>query len=210
MIAQTLFWLPILLVSVVLHEVSHGWVALWFGDTTARDAGRLTLNPLRHIDPFGSVVLPLLLAVSGAPFLFACAKPVPVNPFRLSRPKRDMIFVGAAGVTMNFILAFAAAVILGGLRPVSPVWVHGLSIFIVFNIVLGVFNLFPIPPLDGSRVLAGLLPVRPAAALLRLERYGMWILFGLIFLGFFRAVMLPIVELFLSVLVRLTGAELAF
>lgn len=151
--------LPILIMSIVLHEVAHGWVALWFGDTTARDAGRLTLNPLAHIDLFGSVILPIICVLLKIP-IFAWAKPVPVDFLRLDR--KAVLCVSLAGVAVNFVLAAAGALVLrlwwvpGGTSPVALL----LELAIWINLLLGVFNLLPIPPLDGWRIWGEWLPLK--------------------------------------------------
>ncbi|HRD64601.1 MAG TPA: site-2 protease family protein [Candidatus Competibacter sp.] len=173
---------PPLLLAITLHEVAHGWIALRCGDTTAKAQGRLSLNPLRHIDPVGTVLVPALLAVFGG-FIFGWAKPVPVNYNRLRQPKRDMALVALAGPGSNLAMAFGwglMAVIGHGLRDMLP-WlgeplllmgVAGIDV----NVMLGVLNLVPIPPLDGSRVLAGILPDRFGLAMARMEPYGLIVL----------------------------------
>lgn len=185
---------PLFMMTVVIHEVSHGVVANWLGDPTARDAGRLTLNPLKHIDPFGTLILPLMLRLLNSPVVFGWAKPVPVDYRNLAHPKRDMFWIGAAGPVANFLMATAAALVLriaGTLLP-SPA-IALLQALAWINLSLGAFNLLPVPPLDGSRVLAGLLPVRWAARVLRLERWGILILVGLLYFGVVDRVIWPAV-----------------
>lgn len=172
------------LMAVVIHEVSHGVMANFLGDPTARDAGRLTLNPLRHIDPFGTILLPLFLHLIHSPFVFGWAKPVPINHMNLRNPKSDMLWIGAAGPASNFLLAGAAASLIKVAGPGLPPVAAGLLRYVALvNLVLGCFNLVPVPPLDGSRVLVGLLPVRWAKRVLSLERWGILILMGLLYFG---------------------------
>ena len=170
----------ILLFSVILHEVMHGLVALKFGDTTAQRAGRLTLNPIPHIDLFGTILLPALLIFTGSPILFGWAKPVPINPLNFSNIKKGEIFVSLAGIGANFGLAITAALIyhlLDFLPYTFPAILGGvLQYTVTINLVLGVFNLFPIPPLDGSKVLLALLPYNLAREYIKFERYGFLVL----------------------------------
>lgn len=178
--------LPIL-IAVVLHELAHGYVAYRLGDPTAAQAGRLTLNPLAHVDPFGTVILPLVLLFSGSPFLFGYAKPVPVNFFKLHRPRRDMVLVALAGPLTNLLLAGVSALLLkalftlvflqSGLSGVTAGMIlQTLRASLLINVSLAVFNMLPVPPLDGGRVATGLLPRTPALALARLEPYGILII----------------------------------
>ncbi len=188
-----LLFLPFL-VAVVFHEVSHGVVANFLGDPTARLAGRLTLNPLKHIDPFGTILLPLFLRLVHSPFVFGWAKPVPVNYSNLRHPKRDMFWIGAAGPAANFLLAGAAALLLKIGGPAIPSWAALLLQYLaLINLVLGIFNLLPVPPLDGSRLLVGLLPVPWAVRVLRLERWGILILMGLLYFGVVERLVWPAV-----------------
>lgn len=166
----------ILLFSVVLHEVMHGVAALHFGDDTAYRAGRLTLNPLPHIDPIGTIILPLFLIISGSPFLFGWAKPVPVNPLRFTDLRRGELMVSLAGVAANLVLALISALLFHLLRGANPLVTSTLLFANTINLVLLVFNLFPIPPLDGSKVLMSLLPPKLASSYSRLEPHGMIIL----------------------------------
>jgi len=185
---------PLFMMAVVVHEVSHGWVALTLGDTTALDAGRLTLNPFKHIDPVGTILLPLMLMMLRLP-AFGWAKPVPVNPLRFKHPKQGMVWVGVAGPIANFILAGVAALFVHAL-PLGEdsLWVQVGTMLVIINLLLGLFNLLPIPPLDGSRVLVGILPAQYARGFLKMERWGFPILVALIYLGFVRKVLFPAVE----------------
>jgi Zn-dependent protease len=178
----TIFYFVALIVSVILHEISHGVVALWFGDDTAKRAGRITLNPIPHIDPFGSIVLPGLAILVGAPFL-AWAKPVPVSPNRLRNPRRDMLAVSLAGPATNFTLMGIAAIVARvAYQPnVTSDLVDVAWSFAVVNLFLGVFNLLPIPPLDGSSIIERLLPQHALAGWYRLRQYGMLLLLVLVF-----------------------------
>lgn len=174
--------LVILVFSAILHEVAHGWVADRLGDPTARLLGRLTLNPLPHIDPMMSILLPLLLIFSGSPVIFGAAKPVPVDPFNLKDGRRDMALVSLAGPITNFLLAAIAALLL----KFGIVFIHNPLIFeIIFkvvqlNLLLGIFNLLPIPPLDGSKVFSLFLPEETAKSYLSIGTFGMFILFFLL------------------------------
>jgi len=175
-----LFAVPIIL-AITLHEAAHGYVALHFGDTTARDAGRVTLNPLKHIDPFGTIVLPLLLFLSNTGFLFGYAKPVPVKFGELRNPRWDMIWVAIAGPAMNILLALVSVVLLRiALTSNVPFLLDLLVASVRLNVVLAIFNMLPLPPLDGSKVLAPFLPWSIARHYLGLERFGMLILLGLL------------------------------
>ena len=178
------YWAIPVLFAVTLHEVAHGWVARYFGDRTAEMLGRLSLNPLRHIDPIGTLLVPGLLLAAGAP-LFGWAKPVPVATSALNNPRRAMIFVALAGPSANLLMAAAWCGVLAIFaRLDGNVTVDGWIALmaqagIVMNVVLAVFNLLPIPPLDGGRVLAGLLPPRLAARLDKIEPLGLIVVLGL-------------------------------
>src|SRR5689334_24519180 len=172
-------WLVPLVIAIVFHEVAHGLVAKRLGDPTAARKGRLTLNPIRHIDPFGTVVLPMLLAISHAP-VFGWAKPVPVNYNRLRKPRRDMVLVALAGPGMNLLLALLGAIILAIVLMMSAGPPAGATAFlaanalnfVLINVFLAVFNLLPVPPFDGGHVVEGLLPARLAVPFRKLGRYS--------------------------------------
>ena len=182
----TLFALPVLF-AITVHEAAHGYVARHFGDPTASQMGRVTLNPVSHIDPVGTVLMPLLLyfATSGA-FLFGYAKPVPVDFGRLRKPKQHMIWVALAGPAANFIQAFlwgAAFYLLGAAGVSEPFFLEMCKAGILVNLVMFAFNLFPLPPLDGGRILVGLLPWRQAVLLSRIEPWGFFIVMALVLTG---------------------------
>ena len=195
-----------LIFAIVFHEVAHGYAASMLGDSTAADRGRLSLNPLVHVDPFGTIVLPLMLAMTHAP-LFGWAKPVPVDNRRLRNPRVDGVLVALAGPLMNLFMGALAAVALGGL-----VWQFGATLggsgasflfrnllnFLEINIFLAVFNLIPLPPFDGGHVVAGLLPRRLALQYAQLERYGLLVLLALL-------VVLPAISPQLNVLARVVA-----
>jgi Zn-dependent protease len=179
-------WILPAILAITLHEAAHGLVAYRLGDPTARQLGRVTLNPLRHIDPFGTIVLPGLLLLLRVPFVFGYAKPVPVNFQALGNPRRDMIWVAAAGPATNILMAVAAGLLahlVVYLPAAAGQWsLLNLENAIMINVVLAIFNMIPLPPLDGGRVAVGLLPDVLAAPLARLEPFGMAILLGLLFI----------------------------
>ena len=182
----TLYAIPVLL-SITIHEAAHGYAARHFGDNTAYMLGRVTLNPFKHIDPIGTVLMPLLLyiATSGA-FLFGYAKPVPVRFGHLRHPKRDMVWVALAGPGSNLIQALLWGVLLYLLQIVGitePFFLEMAQGGILVNVVMAVFNLFPLPPLDGGRILVGLLPYRQAMAVSRIEPWGFYIVMALVLAG---------------------------
>jgi Zn-dependent protease len=186
MIPEFLISVALAATAIILHELAHGYAAWALGDSTARLAGRLSPNPLRHVDRFGTLILPgflllsQLLTVGRVLFMFGWAKPVPVNPMRFRYPRQMMAVVAIAGPLMNFTLAFLAALALR-IPGLGEGWVSAIGSFILFNLVLGLFNLFPVPPLDGGRIAVGVLPFRLARAWAGLERYG--ILFVLILIA---------------------------
>ncbi len=203
--------LPVLF-AITVHEVAHGWIAKYLGDPTAERLGRITLNPFRHIDPIGTVLVPVVLLLLKAPFLFGWAKPVPVTWENLRYPKRDMVLVAAAGPGANLLMAmlWGAIAKIGTLLLASGSWLAvplismGL-IGILINVLLMVFNLLPLPPLDGGRVAVGLLPGPWAWRLSRVEPFGFLILLVLLFSGILWLIIRPPIELVLMFVARLTG-----
>lgn len=186
LIRQATVWIIPVILAITLHEAAHGWAASRLGDPTARLMGRVTLNPIAHIDVFGTLILPALLLVFKAPFLFGYAKPVPVNFSRLNNPRRDMALVAIAGPASNILLATIAALLFHvvDLAPSSAeAWlVENLRNLFLLNLVLAVFNMLPIPPLDGGRILVAVLPDQLAWRVARLERAGLFIVIGVLFL----------------------------
>ena len=178
-------WIIPVIVAVTFHEAAHGFVAHLLGDDTAWRLGRVSFNPLKHVDPVGTILLPAMLLLLHSPFLFGYAKPVPINFRALRSPRRDMVLVAAAGPAMNLALAIVAALtfhIVGYLPANGAQWLAAnLRNALLLNVVLAIFNLFPLPPLDGGRILVGILPDTLAKPIARLQPYGLVILIGLLF-----------------------------
>lgn len=195
-IIDSIFYIAILIMSVVIHEVSHGFMAEYFGDSTARYEGRLTINPISHLDFFGSILLPAILVLSHSPFLFGWAKPVPYNPNNLSNQKWGTFFVAAAGIMANFAIAIIFGIFLRVASHStytvfsSPGFYSITSTIVVVNLALGLFNLIPIPPLDGSKIIFSLLPISFNKIIYILEQYSFILL--IIFIIFFSNSLYPI------------------
>ncbi|MFN3544875.1 MAG: site-2 protease family protein [Thiobacillus sp.] len=215
------FALPVIF-AITLHEAAHGYVARYFGDMTAAAQGRITANPIKHVDPVGTILVPLIILVTskllgGGAILFGWAKPVPVNFANLRRPKQDMLWVAAAGPAMNLVMAvFWGLVIqlghaLGSGFATAPMMLMGAAgVFI--NVILMALNLIPLPPLDGGRIAVSLLPMRQAIQFSRIEPYGLIILLALLFTGILGIILWPLISIFIGLVALLTGiapAELA-
>ena len=200
----TISIIPVLL-AITVHEAAHGYAAKHFGDKTAYFLGRITLNPIKHIDPVGTVVIPGMLLLLSAPFLFGWAKPVPVNFSNLNNPKKDMMWVALAGPASNLAMAIIWAIILGLFKSSGAsyaLFIIGMAqVGIMINLVLMLLNLLPIPPLDGGRVAVSLLPSPWSYKLASLERYGMFILIFLIVSGLLSVILLPLLRFFQGTLI---------
>lgn len=196
-ISSFIIFAPPFLVAIILHEVAHGYVAWKLGDPTAKSLGRITLNPIKHIDLGLSIILPGLLILAGSPVVFGGAKPVPVNPMYFKNPRQGMALVAIAGPVTNLIIAFICLQLIPFLPPglifqsLVASWLVG---SIIINVVLAIFNLTPIPPLDGGRILVGILPIDLARNVSKLERYGLVILFGLLYLGIPNKIIEPTID----------------
>ena len=214
-VATIVLWAVPVVFAITLHEAAHGYVARMFGDDTAYVLGRVTLNPIKHVDLIGTILVPGLMLVTskllvGVPFVFGWAKPVPVNFGNLRHPKRDMIWVAAAGPAVNFAMAILWALASRLVAP-SGLWSSdGLyemtQIGVGINLVLMVLNLLPIPPLDGGRIVTGLLPLRAAMVYARIEPYGFAVILLLLFVGWLDRLMSPLLRVAAFVLHALTGA----
>ena len=212
------FALPVIF-AITLHEAAHGYVARFFGDMTAAAAGRITANPIKHIDPVGTILVPLVILLTskllgGGMILFGWAKPVPVNFARLRRPKQDMLWVAAAGPGINFVMAvFWALMIqfghaLGSSFAIAPLMMMcAAGVFI--NVILMALNLIPLPPLDGGRIAVSLLPMKQAMQFARIEPYGLFILLGLMFTGILGIILWPLISLFVGLVALVTGLDAA-
>jgi Zn-dependent protease len=200
----TISIIPVLL-AITVHEAAHGYAAKHFGDKTAYFLGRITLNPIKHIDPVGTVVIPGMLLLMSAPFLFGWAKPVPVNFSNLNNPKKDMMWVALAGPASNLAMAIIWAIVLGLFKSSGAsyaLFIIGMAqVGIMINLVLMLLNLLPIPPLDGGRMAVSLLPSPWSYKLASLERYGMFILIFLIVSGLLSAILLPLLRFFQGTLI---------
>lgn len=212
------FALPVIF-AITLHEAAHGYVARYFGDMTAALQGRITLNPLKHIDPVGTILVPLVILLTskllgGGAILFGWAKPVPVNFGQLRRPKQDMLWVAAAGPGINFVMAVFWALmiqlghVLGSGFVSAPLMLMGAAgVFI--NVILMSLNLIPLPPLDGGRIAVSLLPLKQAMQFARIEPYGLFILLALLFTGILGILLWPLIGLFIGLVALVTGLESA-
>ncbi len=210
LILKIALFAPPVLLAITLHEVAHGWAARSLGDPTAAQLGRLTLNPIKHIDPVGTILIPAILFILPGNFLFGWAKPVPVNMSLLGSPKRDMALVAVAGPASNFAMAVFWAIVVkwgysmdaGLLRDIC---IGMGTVGILINLVLMVLNMIPVPPLDGGRVLAGVLPDDMSEALGRLEPYGLFIIFGLLATGLLSQIISGPMEFFVALIQQIVN-----
>jgi Zn-dependent protease len=212
------FAIPVIF-AITLHEAAHGYIARFFGDMTAAAAGRITANPLKHIDPVGTILVPLVILLTskllgGGMILFGWAKPVPVNFARLRRPKQDMLWVAAAGPGINFVMAIFWALMIqmghalgSGFASAPMILMGAAGVFI--NVILMALNLIPLPPLDGGRIAVSLLPMKQAMQFARIEPYGLFILLGLMFTGILGFILWPLISLFIGLIALVTGLDSA-
>ena len=201
---ETIFFILILLLSIIIHEIAHGAMANHLGDPTARYAGRLTLNPIKHLDPVGSIFLPLFLIIMGSGFLIGWAKPVPVNPYNLRDPKKDMAKIAVAGPAVNFFVALFFALLIQ-FFPIPKEFLTIFSIIIFLNILLSVFNLVPVPPLDGSKILFAFLPPGLEHIQVWMEQFSLFLFFGFLFL--LLSGIIPLFQLVLLLFIFIAGPE---
>lgn len=197
---KILISVPPLMIAIILHEVAHGYCAWKLGDPTAKIMGRITLNPIKHIDPVLSILLPAILIFSGSPVIFGGAKPVPVNPMHFQNPRKGMAIVALAGPVTNFILVIICYILFLQLAPYGnssitisliKMWLLG---GIIINLALGLFNLIPLPPLDGGRIAVGFLPISIARFWSKLEPFGLFLLFALLYIGLPQQILSPAIE----------------
>ena len=206
---STIVYLPILFFSIILHEYAHGYIACRNGDDTALVLGRLTFNPLKHIDFVGSIIVPIFCYTTGLPF-FGWAKPVPVNPYNLNNIRNDMAKVAFAGPASNLILVLISALALKLVFMFAPNFTILIQVFvysILINLILALFNLMPIPPLDGSKIVARFLPVKLSNKYMRFERYGMLLVIILIFTGVFKKILVPVFYVIFNLILSFVGGS---